>query len=46
MITIFDLLRYWAGYNIHQDLSWIDRIEHLLICKTNKNADRICKHFS
>ena len=44
MITIFDLLRYWAGLPIINLKNWIDKIEHKLVCETNKDKNSICKH--
>ena len=44
MITIQDLLRYWAGFPIKNFTKWVDAIEHLVICGTNKNPDFVCKH--
>lgn len=44
MITIFDLLRYWAGLPVINLNNWINRLEHKLVCDTNKNPNFVCKH--
>lgn len=43
-MSIKQLLEYWAGRPVYYKMSWIDHLEHLFICLTNKNPNFICPH--